>query len=232
MSHRKPTSLLVSSESGLKNPLSYLASVVLKHDFEAVEDGAAAEEILSKNVDIDAVIVHLPGMEDDALELIRLARGAASSPVIIVLGSDRDEFCVQAFFAGANDVVAWPCSLRELAVRLFVRLDFPLNTELLQADDGSWDAQAYIADRAGLTISEAQVMHVLYAHDGETVSRDALSLAVDARPWRYGDRKFDVHVAKLRKKLSDSFGDKVSVSTIRSLGYRLVTNSANIFDPA
>ncbi|KKN39508.1 hypothetical protein LCGC14_0742560 [marine sediment metagenome] len=73
-------------------------------------------------------------------------------------------------------------------------------------------------------------MRVLYAQDGKIVSRDEMSLAVDARPWRYGDRKFDVHVAKLRKKLSKSFGDGISVSTVRSSGYRLCTGGANIFE--
>lgn len=232
MSQSKPTSLLVTSNSRLKNPLNYLVSVVLKHDFEVVEDGKTAQEVLANNAFVETVVVHLPGRDSEVLELTQVAKSSISSPVVIVLTTEEEDLCVQAFFAGAHDVIVWPCSLRELAVRLFVRLGFPLNNELLQADDGSWDARAYIADRAGLTISEAQVMHVLYNHDGETVSRDELSLAVDARPWRYGDRKFDVHVAKLRKKLSDSFGDRVSVSTIRSLGYRLVTKNANIFDPA
>ncbi|MGC1504555.1 MAG: winged helix-turn-helix domain-containing protein [Sulfitobacter sp.] len=232
MNENKPTSLLVSSDNTLRNPLNYLVSVVLKHDFEAVEDVASARDILAKNAFIETVVVHLPGRECETLDLTQVAKSSKASPVVMVLASDEEDLSVQAFFAGADDVIAWPCSLRELAVRMFVRLNLPLNNELLQADDGSWDARAYIADRAGLTISEAQVMHVLYNHDGETVSRDELSLAVDARPWRYGDRKFDVHVAKLRKKLSDSFGDTVSVSTIRSLGYRLVTKGANIFDPA
>lgn len=232
MSQNKPTSLLVTSDSRLRNPLNYLFSVVLKHDFEVVEDGPAALDILDTDALVETVLVHMPGRQSEALEITHAAKSAQSSPVVIVLETDQDKIGVAAFFAGADDVVLWPCSMRELAVRLFVRLGFPLNNALLQADEGSWDARAYIADRAGLTVSEAQVMHVLYTHDGETVSRDELSLAVDARPWRYGDRKFDVHVAKLRKKLSDTFGDKVSVSTIRSLGYRMVTKGANIFDPA
>lgn len=212
--------------------MSYLTSVVLKHDLEVAEDGPAAKEALARNPSIQAVIVHLPGQKDEVLDLIQGIKSEEPSPIVMVLCSKEEELCVQAFLAGASDVIVWPCSLRELTVRLFVRLEFPLNNELLQPDDESWDERAYIAEKAGLTISEAQVMHVLYARDGETVSRDELSLAVDARPWRYGDRKFDVHVAKLRKKLFDSFGDKMSVSTIRSTGYRLVTNGANIFDTA
>jgi two-component system, OmpR family, response regulator len=70
----------------------------------------------------------------------------------------------------------------------------------------------------------------LFSHDGQIVTRDDLSYAVDARPWRYGDRKFDVHVAKIRKKLLDSFGSQMSVSTVRSSGYCLSTNGADLFN--
>ncbi|OAN89428.1 response regulator transcription factor [Sulfitobacter geojensis] len=232
MSQNKPTSLLITSDSRLRNPLNYLFSVVLKHDLEVVEDAAAARGIMRADLPVKAVVVHMPGRESEALEITRTVKSTGGPNIVIMLAAEQDHLGVDAFFAGADDVVVWPCSLRELAVRLFVRLGLPLDDAILQTDEGSWNARAYIADRAGLTVSEAQVMHVLYTHDGETVSRDELSLAVDARPWRYGDRKFDVHVAKLRKKLSDTFGDKVSVSTIRSLGYRLVTKGANIFDPA
>ncbi len=230
MRQNKPRSLLISSDGTLINALNYLFSVVLKHEFVVVEGWTDAKEFLARNRSLTSVFVHLPEYSGEALELSRLAKSGETEPVVMVLHSGEPDLEVSAFFAGADDVMVWPCSLRELAVRLFVRLGRSLDNELLQAGNVSWDTESYIADRAGLTTSEAQVMHVLYLHDGEIVTRDDLSFAVDARPWRYGDRKFDVHIAKMRKKLSDSFGDKVSVSTIRSLGYRLVTVGSNIFE--
>jgi len=37
--------------------------------------------------------------------------------------------------------------------------------------------------------------------------------------WVYGDRKFDVHITKIRKKLRDAFGERYVVETVRSAGY-------------
>lgn len=95
--------------------------------------------------------------------------------------------------------------------------------------EANWDAEAHIAAQAGLTMAEAQVLRVLIRRDAQIVTRDDLSHAVDGRAWRYGDRKFDVHVAKIRRKLHDTFGPQVTVATIRSSGYRLSTNGADLF---
>jgi DNA-binding response OmpR family regulator len=92
-----------------------------------------------------------------------------------------------------------------------------------------WTAEAYVADFANLTTAEAQILRILMAKDGRIVTRDELSLALDARPWRHGDRKFDVHMAKIRKKLLATFGSNLTVSTIRSRGYRLSTNGSYLF---
>ena len=230
-SHNPVTSLLVSRERALINALSYLFKVVLKHSFETMEGMKAARTRLAHSGSEDAIFVHLSGKRNREIELIKVAKSANPGRVVIALYTGDPELGVSAFVVGADDVVAWPCNLHELAVRLLVRLGLPLDQTSLPNGDVSWQTEAYIADRAGLTISEAQVMRVLYSHEGNIVSRDSLSLAVDARPWRYGDRKFDVHVAKIRKKLSDSFGTKVSVSTIRSSGYCLVTEGPKTFDP-
>lgn len=231
LSHHPMTSVLVSRERTLTKPLSYLFKVVLKHNFEVVEGVKAAHQRLTAPDSAKSIFVHLSGKLGREMDLIKVAKRANPKCVVIALHAGDPKLAVDAFLVGADDVVAWPCNLRELAVRLLVRQGQSIDQKSLPNGKVSWQAEAYIADRAGLTISEAQVMRVLYYHEGEIVSRDYLSLAVDARPWRYGDRKFDVHIAKIRKKLLASFGDKISVSTTRSSGYCLVTEGSEIFDP-
>jgi len=221
------SSLLVTRDPKLRNALNYLFSVALKHHFEASD---CLKDLQARFSGKDAVFVHMTSKCTQSLELITQAKSMRTAPVVIVLQGEKADLGAQAFLAGADDVVTWPCSLHELAARLFVRLGRPLDQTNLPIDKISWETEAYIAERAGLTLSEAQVMRVLYHRDGQIVSRDELSLALDDRPWRYGDRKFDVHVAKIRKKLSDSFCSGVSVSTIRSSGYRLVTSGDDLFE--
>lgn len=224
------SSLLVTQQVAQRNALNYLFSVVLRHGFEAVETVAGAKARLSLGKGPAVVLVDLSNEPDLGIDLVGYASSMSARPVVIALHDHTPDAAVRAFIAGADDVVDWPCNLQELAARLFKRLGLPLDQRSLPAGDVSWETEAYIAERAGLTTSEAQVMRVLYTHDGEIVSRDDLSMAVDARPWRYGDRKFDVHVAKIRKKLSDSFGDRFSVSTIRSSGYRMVSEVSDVFN--
>lgn len=132
----------------------------------------------------------------------------------------------QAFLLGAHDVIHMPCSLREIALRLRARigmLDAAEHQDLF-LDAENWDEEAYIAGQAGLTDAESQIVHILISQHDQIVSRDALSMAIDGRAWDYGDRKFDVHVAKIRKKLTSVFGEDITVQTVRSAGYILTIN--------
>lgn len=224
------TSFLVYADPAIKNSLSYLFSVILKFEFDGCMSADDVARRMNREPAPHLALVDMTQNVLQALELIRQLRAFSTKLVIIGMQQADGTFGCDAFIAGATDVVVWPCNLRELAARLMVRLSKTPSTELLPECTTDWDAEAYITSRACLTVSEAQVMRVLYAQDGKIVSRDEMSLAVDARPWRYGDRKFDVHVAKLRKKLSKSFGDGISVSTVRSSGYRLCTGGANIFE--
>lgn len=223
------SSVLVTTDPALKTALSYLFSVILKYDFEVIEDFTKDGQDAALALNPQALFVFPPKVKEEAVALIERVKQKANPPVVIALQNGVSEFGAQAFLAGADDVVDWPCSLHELALRLFVRLGQSPNTSSASVQDANWETEAYIAARAGLTTAEAQVMRVLFSHDGQIVTRDDLSYAVDARPWRYGDRKFDVHVAKIRKKLLDSFGSQMSVSTVRSSGYCLSTNGADLF---
>ncbi|MEI4485537.1 helix-turn-helix domain-containing protein [Frigidibacter sp. MR17.14] len=72
-----------------------------------------------------------------------------------------------------------------------------------------------------LTPIEADILRVLAREAGRTVTRDDLSRLIDRCDWDYGDRKFDVHVTRIRRKLTAGFGDRYQVAAVRSVGYRL-----------
>lgn len=224
------TSLLASHDRALIDALSYRFKSTYKHKFETVEDLEGAHARLVSLDSTSAIFVHLSGNDSREIEFIQVAKSANPARVVIALCADDPKLGVAAFFAGADDVVAWPCNLDELAIRLLVRLGLPLAQKALSVGDVGWQLEAYIANRSELTVSEAQLVQVLYDHEGQTVSRDNLSFAVDERPWLYGDRKFDVHIAKIRKKLLEHFGTRVSISTIRSSGYCLAIKGTEPFE--
>lgn len=133
-----------------------------------------------------------------------------------------------AFAAGADDVIRLPFTMREFGLRLRARLgaDFMRNGAngsglvpqvMLDADNRLVAAGTPISVQ--LTPAEADVMAVLIRQGGEIVTRDELSRRIDQCEWVYGDRKFDVHVTKIRKKLAQAFGGRYLVRSIRNEGY-------------
>lgn len=216
-------SWIVAHDEGVLAHLKRVAAGMLRSDLCVLS--APAEGLARIGVESlpDLVITYLPDDREGEIDLIRTLKGCDDAPVIVTLHDKDADDGVPIFLAGADDIVEWPSSSDELAVRLCVRLG-------LEVDDlggvGGPHFDLAKLDRLGLTRIEEQILKVLYDRLGEIVSRDELSLAVDRRPWVYGDRKFDVHVAKIRKKLVKEFGADIAVSTIRLAGYRLAVRKA------
>lgn len=220
--------LLVSKSASVRNGLNYLFSVILKFDFECIDFEACATWG-KKDHSVNVIFFDMTELEGRPTAWIEQLCARADDAILIALQKPEGRWGAEAFHAGAVDVVTWPTNLRELSARLTIRLPEG-QMRALPATEESWDVEAYIALRAGLTTAEAQIMRVLFAQDGKIVTRDALSLAVECRPWRYGDRKFDVHVAKIRKKFAQTFASGISVKTIRSSGYMLTTEALGTFN--
>lgn len=214
-------SLLVSRDGALGHQFTFLFSVVLHHRFEWRDSPAALPA--EQGGALDLVFVHLPDDCDEGLAVLDHFKAFTRKPKLIVIRSPENSFGLSAFLGGADDVVEWPCPMHELAGRVSVRLGQCIESSGDLAESLNWDTEAYIVDRAGLTIAEAQILRILFSSQGKIVSRNDLSEAIDQRPWSYGDRKFDVHVAKIRKKIEAAFGPRLSVTTVRSSGYILST---------
>ena len=150
-------------------------------------------------------------------------------PFVLCGKSDTDETPNEVLFeAGAHEVLTLPFSLKELAYRLRTRSnDIGLSFDFEPEQARTLDIAADIIRRAELTDIEAQVILVLMEQGGQIVTRDTLSLAIDNKPWNYGNRKFDVHVARIRKKLDSAYGGDLTLRTVRSAGYQLTVSQSS-----
>ena len=227
---RRAFVLVAESDGSIRVSLGYLFEVVCHRSVHLLSDCAAAVRLLDTGPSLQVVVVGCHGANNNGhLELIRAAAAMQPRPLVIAVDHEgTPKNGVNAFLAGADDVVRLPFSLKEFALRLRVRMEAAgVSCDFDAEGNDDWDAEAHVAHQAGLTAAEAQVLRVLIRRDGRIVSRDELSRAIDHRPWDYGDRKFDVHVARIRRKLGATFGDRISVRTIRSAGYQLT-----VTDPA
>lgn len=198
-------------------------------DLEAVTDGESAIRLLSKQ-NATGLIVEDQLVDMRATELLRRIREqpeTRTKPVILVSGSDDEIDRVLAFELGADDVVAKPYSVRELALRLRAVLRRVQNkvqppVDSLRLDRLTIDVPAHevtVDGRAvALTALEFKLLVDLARHRGFVRSREKLLESVWNHPATLETRTVDTHVKRLREKLGD-FGREIE--TVRGVGYRL-----------
>lgn len=166
------------------------------------------------------------------LALVRRIRAAGGRDFILYIAAeDLPDEGGDAFGAGADDVIRAPFTMREFGLRLRARL----GADVIGGDGAGSSAVPHVIlneenkllaagsrDSAQLTRAEAEVMAVLIRSGGEIVTRNDLARAIDRTDWQYGDRRFDVHVASIRKKLRKAFGKRYELRAIRYRGYAFV----------
>ena len=78
--------------------------------------------------------------------------------------------------------------------------------------------------RVELTDVEFGLLEALMRSPGKVVNRDDLSEKVLGRRFDPLDRSLDMHVSRLRRKLTQDGAQEDQVKTIRGIGYQLVVN--------
>lgn len=156
------------------------------------------------------------GLRDAVLGPVEVADLRQSLPDWVIIAIDMTSHAqstADALAAGADDVLRNPFTPPEFEARVALRM-----RQAGMAENSSVLKSPLIA-RAQLTPVESQIMRILLTHKGKIVTRNQLSQLLDRADWLYGDRKFDVHVTHIRKKLQAAYGDRFLVQTIRAKGY-------------
>lgn len=149
---------------------------------------------------------------------------------VIVIGQqfDRDSM-IDAFDAGANDIVVGPLSTKELLARARRAVECgerrqPVEDRVqfgvyrLDRHAGA----AYRRDvRVPLTPREFAIAWLLFANLGALLSREQIALAVWGKDFSLVSRTLEQHVYKLRTKLGLGRDAGVELTTVYSHGYKL-----------
>lgn len=193
---------------------------VLKSSHTCVD--RMVEELLRDAPDTGVVITPIQDAVSGPVEVSALRRRLPGWLIIVIDHVVTADSVADALTAGADDVLSAPYHVRELEARLILRMR---QAGLIQTDATH---RIPLIKRANLTPIETEIMHILLTHNGQIVTRNQLAHRLDKSEWHYGDRKFDVHITKIRKKLKAAFGDKYLVHTIRSQGYQLQVSDENL----
>jgi two-component system, OmpR family, response regulator QseB len=190
------------------------------HAVDWVQDGRTAGTALaSEPYDVVLLDLGLPGLGGlDVLQEHRRRGGQA--PVLILTAQDAVADRVAGLDAGADDYLAKPFDLDELAarVRALHRRSTGRAVPLLEHGALVLDPAAHqvLSDGVPVALSsrEFEILHALLEHPGRPISRARL----EERLYGWGDQvesnAVEVHVHALRKKLGAGL-----IKTLRGVGY-------------
>ena len=179
--------------------------------------------------DYDLLIldVMLPGKTGYDI-LTELRREESNVPVLLLTARDSTEDIVRGLDAGADDYLTKPFSFEILLarVRALVRRGGARRLERLRYSDVELDRIQHTTARSGrdlkLTAKEFQLLEYFLLHPEEVVKRTHLLEKVWDLHFDPMSNVVDVHVAKLRRKLTME-GEPPLIHTVRGVGYLLST---------
>jgi DNA-binding response OmpR family regulator len=193
---------------------------------DIVGRGDEAFEIILDNP-FDAVVldIMLPGR--DGLSILRALRERSNAiPVLILTARGEITEKVEGLDLGADDYLAKPFAIEELAARLraLIRRQTGENLVRYRIQDLTLDVATRIAHRGSrridLTGREFSLLECLMRAPGRVFTRTQLCQHVWEYQFDAGTNLVDVYIQRLRRKVDDSEPTKL-IQTVRGAGYRI-----------
>ena len=191
-------------------------------------ESAADARARLTGLDFDLLILDVMMPGESGFDLVKSIRRSSTVPVLILTARDAAESRITGLELGADDYVVKPYEPRELSLRIANILKRtqpappPPPTETLRfgpfvyhvgrGDLRRGDEIIHLTDR------EREMMGMLAACPGETVSR----LALAGNGAAAGERAVDVQINRLRRKIEQDPANPLIIQTARGVGYRLV----------
>ena len=185
----------------------------------------ALEIILDNPFDAIVLDIMLPGR--DGLSILRALRERSNAiPVLILTARGEIYEKVEGLDLGADDYLAKPFAIEELAARLraLIRRQTGENLVRYRIQDLTLDVASRIARRGSrridLTGREFSLLECLMRSPARVFTRTQLCQHVWEYQFDAGTNLVDVYIQRLRRKVDDSEPTKL-IQTVRGAGYRI-----------
>jgi two-component system phosphate regulon response regulator OmpR len=186
----------------------------------------ARAKLKSLSFDLLILDVMMPG--ESGFEFAKSMRAASNDvPILMLTARDAAESRIKGLEMGADDYLAKPFEPRELSLRIANILKRAQPAPPAPVEQVGFGPFVYHLGRGELrkgeeivklTDREREMLRVLAATPGETVSRMALAGSGES----VSERAVDVLVNRLRRKIERDPANPLYVQTVRGIGYRLV----------
>ena len=218
--------LLVQDEPTAARAISLIFRADCSAVVEVVDTGKEALKMTS-HYDYDAVVLDLMLPDIDGFEILRRLRASGQvTPVLVLADALRPQAKVQAFNAGADDVMTKPFDRAELVRRIkaIVRSSRRHSQGGLQVGPLLLDLDTHQVSVGGapvhLTGKEYAVLELLVMWRGVVLTKDIFLNHLYGGMNERGMKIIDVFICKLRKKLAAA-GVSNLIETVWGCGYIL-----------
>lgn len=225
---QKPNILVVEDD----NDINQLLCRIIKqsgYDPQPAFSGTEALLYLEKQPwDLVLLDLMLPGMAGEEI-LIKITE-TGSIPVIIISAKNEKETKISALRSGADDFIAKPFDIDEVAARVESVLRRYRNTkeiprQVLTHKDIRLDLESKTVSvnetELTLTVREYNILKLLMSTPKKVFSKSNVFESVWNEPYHGDDNTVNVHVSNLRTKLSKANPKEEYIETIWGMGYRM-----------
>lgn len=192
-------------------------------------DGRDALQLLESS-DFDLVLLDWMLPEIDGIEVLAQIRAERDMPVIMLTACGSESERIQGLQCGADDYLTKPFNITELMLRIegLIRrcgnrekqVPGVLNYKGLQLCQQQHQL-SFQQQLLELTPTEYGLIQLLMQQPGDVLGKPELYQQLMGRPWSRYDRSLDMHMSKLRKKLTAVGFDASLLQTVHGRGYRL-----------
>jgi DNA-binding response OmpR family regulator len=195
----------------------------------------ATARALTEQVRPDLIILDLVLPDEDGLVLCSMLKASAGVPILVCSGTQRRRDAYLALKLGADDFIAKPFDIYDLIARVEALLrraaqhaaPEPVGARTpIQIGNLLIDHSPHQVTLDGapiqLTPTEYRLLSVLASRPEQVVPRDALAKLVWGDPDTGTSRTIDVHIGRLRVKLSQVSTGAPQIVSVRGFGYKIV----------
>ena len=221
-----PHLLVVDDDRRIRDLLSRFLSNEGYRISTAETAADARAKLKGLSFDLIVLDVMMPG--ENGFDFAKSLREISSVPILMLTARDAAESRIRGLEMGADDYLPKPFEPRELSLRIanILKRAQPAAPPPAPEQVGFGPFVFHMGrgelrkgeESIRLTDREREMLRILAASPGETVSRMALA----GNGGAISERAVDVQVNRLRRKIERNPADPLFVQTVRGIGYRLV----------
>ena len=221
--------------------ITKLVSMALTDEGFRVVTAAGGEEALAKSEEVrpDIVLLDIVMPDLDGIEVMRQIREHRSVPVILLTARGSASDKAKGLDLGADDYIAKPFHLDELAARVRAVLRRASGASSAPGavcfDDVKIDLERRMVTRGGelvdLSRTEWLLLQHLAANAGKVVLHTELLTKVWGPEYRDDLQYLRVWVSRVRRKLGAKPGEPGRIKTFQGIGYLLDVEPGHVVEP-